>query len=133
MNSSIVAVDHVDIDGDIIERSSDWAIKVIPYDYHIEFVVKEIVGEHVSGGSDLSGAWLYNGVDGSVSDFDKAEVFLSGSIKWDGCSNWDFHTDECMKHFCGRAQAVGIGALMDHLYQIASERVINYDKSIAEA
>lgn len=29
------------------------------------------------------------------------ELRLSGFVKWDGCSNWDYHTEDCMAHFCG--------------------------------
>ncbi len=50
-----------------------------------------------------------------------APAFWTGSVKWDGCSNWDFGTSECMAHFCGRKQATSIGRLMDRLYAIAKD------------
>jgi hypothetical protein len=45
--------------------------------------------------------------------------FWVGSIKWDGCSNWDFRTNECMAHFCGPKHATSIGRLMGKLYDLA--------------
>lgn len=50
-------------------------------------------------------------------------IFLSGSVKFDGCSNWDFHTDDTLMHFCDQAEAEGLGRLLGRLYQIARERL----------
>lgn len=62
-------------------------------------------------------------------NFDEVETFVTGSIKWDGCSNWDFNTGDCMKHFCGRCGAMGLGRLMDRLYTIAQENMPEVDKT----
>lgn len=51
------------------------------------------------------------------------ELYLEGSIKWDGCSNWNFCTDACMKHFCGQYHAVGIGRLLHRVYDITIEHL----------
>lgn len=118
-------------DGKIIERFEDYGIVASPRSHVIDFTVKEITGEHVSGAGIMPGAWLY-GPNGGTSDFDVAEPFLTGFIKWDGCSNWDFHTDDCLRHFCGKVHATSIGRLMDRLYQIASERVESYDAETAD-
>jgi hypothetical protein len=119
-------------DGKIIERFEDYGIVTVPDSHTIEFTVKEITGEHIEGAGIMPGAWLY-GANGETSDFDAAEPFLTGFIKWDGCSNWDFHSRDCMIHFCGRKHATSIGRLMDRLYQIASERMEHYDAEIADA
>lgn len=113
------------INGQIIEKFSNYGISTSLNTHSIDFIIKKIIGEHISGGSDLPGAWLYEDKNcNTTTDFNEAESFLTGNIKWDGCSNWNFHTDDCMKHFCGRKDAVSIGELMNHLYQIASERMI---------
>lgn len=36
-----------------------------------------------------------------VYEYDSGEVIAEGSIKFDGCSNWDFKTDDTLIHFCG--------------------------------
>lgn len=56
-------------------------------------------------------------------DVSKAESFLNGHIKWDGCSNWSFHTDKCMAHFCERDELVAVGTLMSRLWDLAKEKV----------
>jgi hypothetical protein len=51
-----------------------------------------------------------------------AQVFLSGSIKWDGCSNLQFDAQEhCMLHFCGKKAATDVGVLLGRLYEMAWE------------
>lgn len=67
-----------------------------------------------------------------VKDLSKAEKFWHGSIKWDGCSNWDFNTESCMAHFCGKEDAMMIGKLMGRMYEITAEKLPTYDKSVAE-
>jgi hypothetical protein len=59
---------------------------------------------------------------------------LDGWIKWDGCSNWTFGrpVPGSMVHFCGKAEAVGIGDLMRRLYEIAAEWMPAYDRECAE-
>ncbi len=52
-------------------------------------------------------------------DHEKEPLFV-GSIKWDGCSNWDFKNMEQM-HFCGKTEAKNLGVLMAGLYELASE------------
>lgn len=31
---------------------------------------------------------------------DEMDPTLRGSVKWDGCSNWDFQPDNVLVHFC---------------------------------
>lgn len=52
----------------------------------------------------------------------KKRVYLSGDIRWDGCSNMYFNRqDEVMLHFCGKQEAMNIGVLMGYLYEKALE------------
>lgn len=59
-----------------------------------------------------------------VTSLEEAEVQLSGSVKWDGCSNWSLFGDpHCMTHFCSKQEAVDIGTLLGRLYDLAAEMV----------
>lgn len=40
-------------------------------------------------------------VPGSAPDAVDWSLLVSGHVKWDGCANLRFHTDECLAHFCG--------------------------------
>lgn len=59
-------------------------------------------------------------------DIEKAEVFLQGSIKWDGCSNLQFKDGDCLLHFCDKKDAMNVGVLMGRLYDLAHEMVLPY-------
>lgn len=55
-------------------------------------------------------------------DLSTSSIYLSGNIKWDGCSNMTFNEqDRCMLHFCGRQNAMYIGDLLGRLYDLALE------------
>jgi len=61
-------------------------------------------------------------------DLSKAEKFLHGFIKWDGCSNWHFDIqDGCMIHFCSADESQAIGNLFRELYLIADELIPNWN------
>lgn len=66
-----------------------------------------------------------------TTSFEEAEQFLSGEIRYDGCSNWNWHTDKCMMHCCGRQAALDIGRLLEHLYDITEQRLPTYNSEIA--
>lgn len=50
------------------------------------------------------------------------ELFMDGSIKWDGCSNWKFeHPNSYPLHFCGKGRALDFAKMIEQLYQWAAE------------
>jgi hypothetical protein len=68
-----------------------------------------------------------------AASIEDSQIFLHGSIKWDGCSNWQFDEQErVMLHFCGRKNATNLGILMDRLYDWASEVIPHWDAKCAE-
>lgn len=56
-----------------------------------------------------------------VGDRKDGEVYITGSVKWDGCSNWDFHTDKLMLHMCGPDEANELAWLLKQCYAIGIE------------
>jgi hypothetical protein len=101
-------------------------ITATPNNYHpgkpplsVAFRVVECTGE------EMDGTPLYG--EGFISDPSVVPPFLSGDVKWDGCSNWDWHTSECMQHFCTKDSAVKIGVLMGRLYDLAAEMIPGFD------
>ena len=105
--------------GQIIEEFEGYAYTVEMDSHVIKFVVCKIMGSTDDG----EGRCYHDKHCNFVFRFVDAEPFLHGYIKWDGCSNWDWHDRDCMQHFCGREDAVSIGALMNHLYDIAAQRL----------
>lgn len=63
-----------------------------------------------------------------TNDLEKAQVFLAGHIKWDGCMDIRFpEQDTCMLHFCGRKDAARVGKLIDRLFDIAKQLLTSWD------
>lgn len=73
----------------------------------------------------------YGHFDQELTDTKSADVFMSGSIKWDGCANVQFDEQKkCMLHFCGKKDFAKLGALFDRLYDEAFDQIEKVDKSI---
>ena len=92
----------------------------------VDFDVFQIVNER--GGSIL---WRSEGMtagqDPETDDQAQAEVFISGHVKWDGCSNWNIGSDGVMLHFCSVRQAERLGELLRWLYEWADEMMHHTD------
>lgn len=107
------------------ERFERFVIEWSAHSHHVNFVVKEIVA---AGHPDKE--WYYESRDNmndQTTNFSDAAEFLSGSIKRNGCSDWNFHTDSHMMHFCGRGMAESLGHLMSRLYNIAAQSMDGWD------
>lgn len=84
-------------------------------DYHVNFVIYTLAGIE----------WVTNKIlyePNFCESTDLADVFLHGSVKWDGCSNWHFdEQDRVMIHGCSRDDLEGIGLLLTKCFDIAHE------------
>jgi hypothetical protein len=57
-----------------------------------------------------------------TTDLEKANVYMDGSVKWDGCSNIRFNEQGVhYMHFCGQKEAENIGKLLSEIYVIAAD------------
>ena len=89
-----------------------------------------------SRGSDSSTGYLYNvrnyvyGMD-YTENIEEAQIYLSGSIKWGGCSNINLGIDQqkCL-HFCSKQKAKNIGTLLGRIYDLAAEMMPRHSKNI---
>ena len=63
-------------------------------------------------------------------DLAGAQVFLSGHVKWDGCSNVVFDEQEqAALHFCGKEMATNVGVLLGRIYDLAAELIPAWDRA----
>jgi len=51
------------------------------------------------------------------------KIFLSGFVKWDGCSHWQFEPVGHLAHFCTREELVEFGLLMAGIWDLAEQKV----------
>ena len=90
------------------------------HEHHADFTVYQIIGTLKDG------KYVYDKKDSDCTDpvenLTDAQIYLHGSVKWDGCSNWNFdEQDRVMLHFCRKEQAANIGILFSRLYEWANE------------
>jgi hypothetical protein len=115
----------MDIETEIIREVGDYEIVVTEKRSHwLGFKVYRVLGKTESG------VRMYNrdGYQSSpdpVEDRAAAQVALSGSIKWDGCS--DIKIDDEPLHFCGRDDAEEFAALLSALYGLAADLIPSYE------
>lgn len=99
---------------------------------YVEFKAYKVIGWDTK-----TGAAVFEKADdpccGPTESPCEAEVFLSGSVKWDGCSNWRFDSqDDVMIHFCSVGQAENVGKLFRWLYEIAADIMPDHRDLILE-
>ena len=51
-----------------------------------------------------------------LDSLDDAQVFASGHVKWDGCSNVSFHSECNMTHRCDREGLENIGTVLARVH-----------------
>ncbi len=91
-------------------------------DHVLDFKVYEILWKEPDG----TFAFDREGSIGSdpVLTTSEAQVYLSGGIKWDGCSNMHFdEQDRVMLHFFSKREAMNTGVLLGRLYDLAAKLI----------
>lgn len=97
-----------------------------PDSHHVDFDVYDIQARtQDSSGEFTIPEWPRIGSTYSpdtVDSLDRAEIYLSGTIKWDGCSNWDFDgSGGCALHFCTRDDLMRISMVMVYCWDWMEE------------
>lgn len=87
-------------------------------DLHVDFTVYEVAGTETIDGAEVP--TFSDGDCGFTREIEKAEKFARGFVKWDGCSNWEFFTEECMFHACERKTLVAVGEALARCRDLAS-------------
>ena len=57
------------------------------------------------------------------SPFEGIEPVMSGHLKWDGCMNVTYHTEECMAHFCGLDGVETFFGVFKRLYELGPKHI----------
>lgn len=89
----------------------------------IDFKVYEIIGGDINNPNrPLFHKINYQNSNDDTENLEEAQVYLSGTVKWDGCSNLKFdEQDNVMLHFCSRNDIKNLGIMLEKLYDIAIE------------
>lgn len=109
----------------IVRDVGDYEIVITEKHSHwIGFNVYRVLGKS-EGGVRVYNRDGYKSSPDPVEDRAAAQVALSGSIKWDGCS--DITIDDEPLHFCGRADMEEFTALLSAVYDLAAELIPSYE------
>lgn len=90
-----------------------YSILARPQGHYVDYTVYEHAGRESVAGSLI----FYSEEDENefVDNVENAQVYISGSVKWDGCSNWDFielSERKTMIHGCSREDLSNIGEVL---------------------
>ena len=86
-------------------------------DYHVDYYIYEQEGIMADG------KVLFHKKDSDVSPdpvetIDESEVYASGFVKWDGCSNWYFDEQErVMLHGCDKDDLLNLGKILAECWE----------------
>ena len=64
--------------------------------------------------------------DSEYNPIDK-EIFIRGSIKWDGCSDLFFGEEDCYLHSCGYGGIQDIKKVLDAIWDKAEKEIVNFN------
>lgn len=105
----------------------NFTVVVKIYDYFFEFFIYDIEGwNEIDKDGNVSGPlWHKAGSTCSpdlVETLEESEVYLHGSVKWDGCSNWHFdEQNRVMLHGCCRQDIQRYGDVMGWCWDFTSK------------
>lgn len=76
--------------------------------------------------------WQVNSwsVDGNPIEDDN-EMFIRGTIKWDGCSHIYFGDSDGYLHLCGHRYFEDVKKVLDAVWKKAEQEIINFDNRTA--
>jgi len=99
----------------------------------MNYVILEIVAGPVNGKGPVQ--FTQQGADSPLTfstGLDDAQVFMYGSLKWDGCMDLTVgQGDDYQLHFCGRNSALIFQRVVERLYDIAAAHMSAFDPVIA--
>ncbi len=110
----------------------NFTIVAKPDTHHVDYAIYQIAGIDVTvvNGKLQNGEVSYESKDNNnehTYSTEAARVFLHGSVKWDGCSNWHFdEQDECMIHGCSRSDLSRIGKVMALCWDLTEQLCPNW-------
>lgn len=81
----------------------------------------EIVGRYTDSGATIYNRKGYTFSPDPVDTIDEAATYLTGFVKWDGCSEFAFADENHNTHLCGARDYARLCALLRHIWTRAFE------------
>ena len=102
----------------VILTEENVAIRFERHEYHTDFRVFDVaLTTHYADGKPQAERWeIFDGGDSwTLEAWADAFWQIRGSVKWDGCINWETNP-ECMAHGCGPRYVENIAAIFSAIY-----------------
>ena len=98
-----------------------FTVVATPNEYYVDYKIYD------HEGGDDKGNYLFHkkGADdypNPVESMNDADIFIHGTVKWDGCSNWYFdEQDNCMLHGCSKEYIVRFGLILGECWELTKK------------
>jgi hypothetical protein len=66
------------------------------------------------------------------SNFDEGERFVDGSVKWDGCSHYNFGDENGYIHLCGAGNFNALAWVLKETFLTASREIPHFAPDVAD-
>lgn len=104
-----------------------FSAKAIPNGHYVDFLIYEMSGlaEDDNGNYTVPIYQLPDDKHHDTESLDNAKVFLHGTVKWDGCSDWmvDEMARHHMLHSCDRKYLENFGQIMTRCWDWTKELI----------
>lgn len=106
-----------------IETNDNFTI-VYEYDpepFRVEFEIYEVIAHDKAENGEFT-VPNYEGIDGCgcddkmTTDIEKANKYIEGIVKWDGCSHFTFGDQEGYMHLCGKHSIKNLLEVIQKVY-----------------
>ena len=88
-----------------------------PHEYHVEYKIYDVFGYE-----EKTDKLYFVNDNNPVDTIEEAYVYISGSVKWDGCSNWHFdEQDHVMLHGCCKEDVLRYGLVLAECWEMTKE------------
>lgn len=107
-----------------------FVVLATPGEYTADFNVYEISGHEGTA----AGPMLFAQGNGYTTDLGDADIFVHGTVKWDGCADWLFNENaqNVMLHGCSRDRWAHLGEVLVRCWDAASGLVERWDQTLNE-
>ena len=103
-----------------IFEDMEFVVEYFPSSHYVEYKIYQF------GGLDSNGVPLLVREDCTYGvGTEHAEVFVYGSVKWDGCSNWEFNQETAL-HGCTRDDLVNLGEILAQCWDMTKDLCPNW-------
>ena len=97
-----------------------------PHPYFVDYKIYQVEGVLASYEPIFHRAGSRSYPD-PVDTFDESEVYVSGSVRRDGCSNWHFdEQDRAMLHGCTKFDLLNLGKILAECWEMTSDLCPNW-------